>query len=384
MNNFVFHNPVKVYFGKGQIAQIAKEITQDKHVMLTYGGGSIFKNGVYDQVKQALKNHRITEFGGIEPNPRYATLMKAVEKVKSEKIDFLLAVGGGSVADGTKFIAAASLYAGDPWDFCSKNVRIQQALPIGVVLTLPATGSEMNGNSVITHEELKEKRAFSSPLVYPVFSIMDPETTYSLPLKQVSNGIIDTFVHTTEQYLTYPVQAPLQDRFAESILRTLLDEAPKVFHQPNDYDTRANLMWCSTMALNGIIGVGVPSDWATHGIGHMLTALHGLDHAVTLAIVLPGVLQVMQAEKKEKLLQYAARVWNITEGTEDHRIDKAIELTEEFFNNLGVKTRLSQYEIGPDTVDVIVKRFSEPSPVRMGERGSINPDKIREILISRL
>lgn len=384
MNNFVFHNPVKVYFGKGQIAQIAKEIPQDKHVMLTYGGGSIFKNGVYDQVKQALKSHRITEFGGIEPNPRYATLMKAVEIVKAEKIDFLLAVGGGSVADGTKFIAAASLYAGDPWDFCSKNVRIKQALPIGVVLTLPATGSEMNGNSVITHEELTEKRAFSSPLVYPVFSVMDPETTYSLPLKQVSNGIIDTFVHTTEQYLTYPVQAPLQDRFAESILRTLLDEAPKVFHQPNDYDTRANLMWSSTMALNGIIGVGVPSDWSTHGIGHMLTAMHGLDHAVTLAIVLPGVLQVMRAEKKEKLLQYAARVWNITEGTENHRIDKAIELTEEFFNNLGVKTRLSQYEIGPDTIDTIVKRFSEPSPVRMGERGSINPERIREILTSRL
>lgn len=384
MNNFVFHNAVKVYFGKGQIAQIAKEIPQNKHVMLTYGGGSIFKNGVYDQVKQALKSHRITEFGGIEPNPRYATLMKAVEIVKAEKIDFLLAVGGGSVADGTKFIAAAALYDGDPWDFCSKNVRIKQALPIGVVLTLPATGSEMNGNSVITHEALTEKRAFSSPLVYPVFSVMDPETTYSLPIKQVANGIIDTFIHTTEQYLTYPVQAHLQDRFAESILRTLLDEAPKVFHQPNDYDTRANLMWCSTMALNGIIGVGVPSDWATHGIGHMLTALHGLDHAVTLAIVLPGVLQVMRAEKKEKLLQYAARVWNITEGTEDHRIDKAIELTEEFFNNLGVKTRLSQYEIGPDTVDVIVKRFSEPSPVRMGERGSINPDKIREILISRL
>ena len=237
---------------------------------------------------------------------------------------------------------------------------------------------------MITHEELTEKRAFSSPLVYPVFSVMDPETTYSLPLKQVSNGIIDTFVHTTEQYLTYPVQAPLQDRFAESILRTLLDEAPKVFHQPNDYDTRANLMWSSTMALNGIIGVGVPSDWSTHGIGHMLTAMHGLDHAVTLAIVLPGVLQVMRAEKKEKLLQYAARVWNITEGTENHRIDKAIELTEEFFNNLGVKTRLSQYEIGPDTIDTIVKRFSEPSPVRMGERGSINPERIREILTSRL
>lgn len=384
MNNFIFHNPVKVFFGKGQIAQIAKEIPQDKTVMLTYGGGSIFKNGVYAQVSEALKNHKVVEFGGIEPNPRYHTLMKAVEMVKSEKIDFLLAVGGGSVADGTKFIAAAALYQGEPWDFCSKNVRVQQALPLGVVLTLPATGSEMNGNSVITHEALHDKRAFSSPMVYPVFSVMDPQTTYSLPIHQVANGIVDTFVHTTEQYLTYPAQAPLQDRFAESILRTLLEEGPKVFRQPNDYDTRANLMWCSTMALNGIIGVGVPSDWSTHGIGHMLTALHGLDHAVTLAIVLPGVLQVMRAEKKEKLLQFAARVWNITEGTEDHRIDKAIELTEEFFNNLGIQTRLKQYNIGLDTVDVIVKRFSEPSPVRMGERGTITPEKIREILLLRL
>jgi NADP-dependent alcohol dehydrogenase len=341
MKNFVFHNPVKILFGKGQIARIAEEIPVNMKVLVTFGGGSIKKNGVYEQVIKALKGFQVLEFGGIEANPRYETLLKAIEVVKSQGVDFLLAVGGGSVLDGTKFIAAGALYDGDPWDFCAKGTRITKAMPIGAVITLPATGSEMNGNAVITHNGLKDKKAFFSPLVYPVFSVMDPETTFSLPIHQTANGIVDTFVHTTEQYLTYPVNAPLQDRMAESILRTLLEEGPKIMRNPDDYETRANLMWCSTNALNGLIGVGVPNDWATHGIGHQLTALHGLDHAVTLAIVLPGVWQVMKSDKQGKLLQYASRVWNIHEGSDEHRIDKAIELTEEFFNNLGIKTHLS-------------------------------------------
>ncbi len=384
MKNFVFHNPVKILFGKGQIARIAEEIPVNMKVLVTFGGGSIKKNGVYEQVIKALKGFQVLEFGGIEANPRYETILKAIEVVKSQGVDFLLAVGGGSVLDGTKFIAAGALYDGDPWDFCAKGTRITKAMPIGAVITLPATGSEMNGNAVITHNGLKDKKAFFSPLVYPVFSVMDPETTFSLPIHQTANGIVDTFVHTTEQYLTYPVNAPLQDRMAESILRTLLEEGPKIMRNPDDYETRANLMWCSTNALNGLIGVGVPNDWATHGIGHQLTALHGLDHAVTLAIVLPGVWLVMKSDKQGKLLQYASRVWNIHEGSDEHRIDKAIELTEEFFNNLGIKTHLSDYGIGTETIETIVQRFSKPQPVKFGERGNITPEKVREILIARL
>ncbi len=384
MMNFVFYNPVKIYFGKGQIAKISNEIPKDATILMTYGGGSIFTNGVYEQVKSALADYKLLEFGGIEPNPRYETLIKALPIIKENHVNFILAVGGGSVIDGTKFISVASFYEGDPWDFLSKGVRAQKALPIGVVLTLPATGSEMNAGAVISREATKEKRSFFSPLVFPRFSVTDPSVTFSLPPRQVANGIVDAFIHTMEQYLTYPVNAPIQDRMSESILITLMEEGPKAIVKPNDYDTRANIMWSATMALNGLIACGVPTDWATHGIGHELTALHGLDHGLTLAIVYPGVMKVMQNEKREKILQYAERVLKITQGTENERIDKAILKTDEFFRSLGMKTRLSENGIGQDTIETIVERFTKPQIVRLGENQSITPEKVRQILIERL
>lgn len=278
MQNFTFQNPTKILFGKGQIAHIDQEIPAGAKVLLTYGGGSIKRNGVYDQVKQALNGRPVLEFGDIEPNPRLETLLRAVEQVRAANVEFLLAVGGGSVLDGTKFIAAASCFAGDPWDIVARGAAVDHAVPLGAVLTLPATGSEMNPFAVITKWATREKLPFSSPLVYPRFSVLDPETSFTLPPRQISNGIVDAFVHTMEQYMTYPAAAPLQDRMAESILRTLIEEGPKTLANPGDYESRANVMWCATMALNGLIAVGVPQDWATHMIGHELTALHNVDH----------------------------------------------------------------------------------------------------------
>ena len=381
MNDFEFYNPVKVFFGKDQIAKIVSQIPAADKVMLIYGGGSIFKNGVYDKVKEALKGFNVTEFGGVEPNPSYETAMKGVQIIKDKGIDFLLAVGGGSVIDATKFIAAAALYEdGDPWKILSKNVPVKSSLPFGVVLTLPATGTEMNKNSVISRKSTTEKFAFSSPYSFPRFSILLPEAAGTLPRNQVANGVVDAFVHGIEQYLTYPVNAPIQDRFAEAILITLIEEGPKVYANPADYETMSNLMWSATMALNGLIMCGVPGDWSVHSIGHELTALHGIDHARTLAIVLPGLWKVLREEKGQKLLQYGQRVWDITEGTEEERINSAIDRTTEFFESLGIKTRLSDYGVKQDTIDKIVKRFEDRKWLSLGDRGLTTPDVIRKAL----
>ena len=380
MWNFAYHNPVKIVFGKGTIAELANLVPQGQKVMMTYGGGSIKRNGVYDQVMAALKGRAPVEFGGIEPNPRYETLMRAVAQVKAEAVDFLLAVGGGSVLDGTKFIAAAAKYEGeDPWDILARGAPVTAALPLGAVLTLPATGSEMNGNSVISRESTREKFSFSSSHVYPRFSILDPETTYSLSAQQVANGIVDAFVHVAEQYLTYGVNAPLQDRQAEAILLTLIEEAPKVKADPQNYDVRANLMWCATQALNGLIGCGVPQDWATHTIGHELTALFGLDHGQTLAIILPAVLKHERAHKAGKLIQYAQRVWGIQGLGDDETIDGAIARTEEFFRSVGNPTRLSDYDVKLADCQAIVERFRERGS-KMGEHEAIGAQEVGKIL----
>ncbi|WP_066376820.1 iron-containing alcohol dehydrogenase [Anabaena sp. CA = ATCC 33047] len=380
MENFVFYNPVKILFGKGQIANIGAEIPADAKILMTYGGGSIKTNGVYEQVKSALAGRDVLEFGGIEPNPHLETLMKAVELVRQEGIDFLLAVGGGSVLDGTKFIAAAVPFEGEPWDILAKQAPVTAAVPFGAVLTLPATGSEMNINAVITKWETKEKLYFASPLVFPRFSVLDPETTFSLPPRQIGNGIVDAYTHVMEQYLTYPVNAPLQDRMAESILKTLIEEGPKTLANPHDYDARANVMWCATMALNGLIAVGVPQDWATHMIGHELTAEHGLDHAQTLAIVLPSTLSVRRDRKWQKLLQYAARVWNIVDGSEAERIEQAIAHTRNFFESVGVPTRLSDYGVGVETIPAIIERLQQHGFSTMGEQQDVDSQVVEKIL----
>jgi len=385
MYNFEYKNPVKIIFGKGSIPKVSNEIPNDSTVLLIYGGGSIKRNGVYDQVTNALKGFNVFEFGGIEANPHYETCMKAVEIVKKEKIDFLLAVGGGSVLDASKFIAAAVFYEnGDPWDILSKpGTGVQAALPIGAILTLPATGSEMNGNSVITRAEFVEKKAFSSPLVMPQFSILDPECVFTLPDRQVANGVVDAFVHVLEQYLTFPVNSPLQDRMAESILLTLIEEGPKVLADRNDYDSAANFMWCATMALNGMISVGVPQDWATHTIGHELTAFHGIDHGRTLAIVLPGMMSLKRENKKDKILQYAKRIWEIKDGSVDERIDSAIAKTIAFFESMGVPTTLPEYDVPASTIEKITNRFKE-NGYKIGEKRDIDYLVIEAILKDRL
>jgi NADP-dependent alcohol dehydrogenase len=382
MLNFEFYNPTRIVFGKDQVGRLSELLPRESKILFTYGQGSIKRNGIYDAVVSALKGFNFVEFGGIEPNPSYETLMKAVEIVRKEGITFLLAVGGGSVIDGTKFIAAAPFIDGDPWDILTGKAEVRKALPLGTVLTLPATGTEMNGNAVISKYATHEKLSFSSRLVMPVFSILDPQYCYTLPDTQISNGVVDAFVHVMEQYLTYPVGAGVQDGFAESLLRTLMEVGPKVLSNKTNYTYAATFMWSTTMALNGLISAGVPEDWSTHAIGHELTALHGIDHAKTLAIVLPGVMHVMRNNKKEKLIQYGHRVLGIQNPSEEN-IDQIIALTEAFFHAMQIKTRLSDYGVGKDTVQTIVERFRQRNQL-LGERGDMGPDIIEKVLINRL
>lgn len=372
MQNFTLHNPTRILFGQGRIADISQEIPAGARILITYGGGSVVKTGTLAEVKAALKDYTVFEFAGIEPNPTYETLMLAVELARCEQIDFLLAVSGGSVIDGTKFIAAAIPFAGDPWDILAKNAEIKSAIPFGCVLTLPATGSEMNNFSVVSKRASNDKLAFASPLVFPRFSVLDPSKTYTLPERQVANGVVDAFVHITEQYLTYPADAKVQDRFAEGLLLTLIEEGPRALQEHENYAVRANLMWTATLALNGLIGAGVPQDWATHMLGHELTALHGLDHAQTLAVLLPAMLQIRREEKREKLLQYADRVWGLREGDADARIDQAIKYTRQFFESMQVKTRLSDYGIGSDAIPALVAQLQRHGMTALGEHQSFD------------
>lgn len=381
MNNFTYFNPTKAHFGKGQIATLKEEIAANSRVLLTYGGGSIKNNGVYDQVIEALSECTVVEFGGIEPNPHYETLIKAVEIAKQQNIDVILAVGGGSVIDGSKFIAAAACYEGDYWDIITTGGGcVTRALPLGCVLTLPATGSEMNRNSVVTRAATQDKLSFGSDLVRPAFSILDPETTYSLPPRQIANGVVDSFVHIMEQYMTYPVNAKVSDRFAESLLLNLLEDGPEALTKAEDYDVRANLMWTATMALNGTLKNGVPTDWATHAIGHELTALYGLDHAQTLAIVMPALWRYKKTQKKHKLLQYAERVLNITAGTDDEKVAQAIKKTEDFFIQMGNPVTLAAYNLSADAIPAVKEKLIEHGHLAIGEHKDITPQDAAEIL----
>ncbi len=380
MQAFTFCNPTTILFGRGRIAELPQHVPSNGKILIAYGGGSVKKNGVLDAVRTALAGRACTEFGGIEPNPTYETLMKAVELIRREGIEFILAVGGGSVIDGVKFIAAAVPFQGDPWDIPARHAPVKSALPFGTVLTLPATGSEMNCGAVITRSAIHTKLPFMADQVYPRFSVLDPSTTFSLPPRQVSNGIVDAFVHVMEQYLTVPAAGLVQDRFAEGLLLTLIEEGPRALETPEDYDVRANLMWCATLALNGLIGCGVPQDWATHMIGHEITALHGLDHAQTLAIVLPSVMTVQMEKKREKLLQYAERVWDISGDHEDAIIADAIEMTRTFFERVGIKTRLSDYGIGAESIPALVEQLKAHGMTRLGEHGDITPEVSRRIL----
>ena len=381
MLNFDFYNPTQILFGQGQIASLAKHVPAGARVLLVYGGGSIRQNGVYDEVIAALAGHQVTEFAGVEPNPSYETLMGAIALVKEQNIDFLLAVGGGSVIDGTKFIAAGALLDDDPWTILEKHgANVTKAMPFGVVLTLPATGSEMNAAAVVTRKSTQEKFAFMNRNVFPKFAVLDPSKTTTLPVRQVGNGVVDAFAHVMEQYMTYPVGAKVQDRFAEGLLLTLIEEGPEALANPDDYDVRANVMWCATLALNGLIGSGVPQDWATHMIGHELTALYHLDHAQTLAIVMPSMLRARKEGKRDKLLQFAERVWGLTGGDEDTRIEAAITRMEEFFEKMGVKTRLSDYGLGAKDIDAVLAVLEKHRMVKLGEKRDVTLAVSRKVL----
>jgi len=381
MQSFTYWNTTRIHFGRGQIARIAEEVPADARVLVTYGGGSVLKNGVMDQVRAALAGRTVIEFGGIEANPHFETLVKATELARAEKIDFLLAVGGGSVADGTKFVAAAALFDGDPWNILvERGTNVRAALPVGCVITLPATGSEMNRNAVITRASTQDKLPMNSVHVMPRFSVLDPETTFSLPPRQTANGVVDSFMHVLEQYLTYPVGAKVQDRFAEGLLLTILEDGPVALREPTNYAVRANLMWAATLALNDLLSRGVPGDWATHRIGHELTGLYGLDHAATLAVVLPSLLKVKRAQKREKLLQYAERVFGITTGSEDERIDAAIERTRAFFEAMGVKTKLSDYGLNARIIPDVAEKLRQHWQVPLGEHSDVTPEVASEIL----
>lgn len=382
MNNFQFKNPTKILFGKGQIENLATEIPATAKVMMLYGGGSIKSNGIYDQVTKALSNFDVIEFGGIPANPEYAILMDALKIIKEEKVTFLLAVGGGSVIDGTKFLASAALYSGlDPWNILVNSERTFKGMPFGTVLTLPATGSEMNSGAVITRAETKEKFGMGGPGLFPQFSILDPEVVKSIPQRQIANGLADAFTHVLEQYMTYSVDAKLQDRFAESILQTLIEVAPAILKDPSDYNAASNFMWSCTMALNGLIQQGVPSDWVIHMIGHELTALYGIDHARTLAIITESHYKQSLETKKEKLAQYAERVWDVTEGTVEEKALKGIEKTTEYFHSLGLKTKLSEYtEDYKGTAEEISKRFTDRGWTGIGEHGKITPSDVEKIV----
>lgn len=382
MLNFELYNPTNLIFGKGQTEKLGQLVPKNSRILLAYGGGSIFKNGVYDQVKAALQGFEIVEFGGIEPNPRYETLMKAVTIIREQKLDFILAVGGGSVIDGVKFISAAVHFDGNPMEILHKRLLIKEnAMPFGTVLTLPATGSEMNSGAVITINETQEKLSFGGSALFPKFSICDPTVIASLPKRQLQNGVVDAFTHVMEQYLTYPHDALLQDRIAEGILQTLVEIGPDVVENPTDYKLAANFMWSCTMALNGLIQKGVPTDWATHMIGHELTALYEIDHARTLAIIGPNLYRVLFETKKEKLAQYGERIWKVTGETVEEKATQAIEKTVQFFHTMGMDTKISNYTTDYEkTADFIVDRFAERGWKAMGERQNITLEKVREIV----
>lgn len=381
MNNFIFQNPTKLIFGKGQIARLSKELPKGSKILVTFGGGSVKKNGVYEQVTAALDGFDYQEFWGIEPNPKVETLRKAVEICKRDGVDFLLAVGGGSVLDGTKLIAAAAVVDTDAWELVCNPKLYGGTLPFASVMTLPATGSEMNRGAVISNIATGEKYAFYN--TYPQFSILDPQTTFSLPPYQVACGLADTFVHVMEQYLTTTDIAPLMDRWAEGVLQTIIEVAPKVRADQTDYDAMATYMLSATMGLNGFIAMGVPQDWATHMIGHEITALTALTHGHSLVVVLPAVMDVMREQKGDKILQYGQRVWGITEGSYDERIDKTIAATEEFFRSLGLQTRLSELNIGKEVAEQIVLRFKERGTL-LGENSNIDYLTVEKILNQRL
>ena len=382
MNNFNLYNPTKIIFGKDEINKLSEEIPSDAKVLILYGGGSIKKNGIYEQVKNAVTSYVVHEFAGIPANPEYSVLLKALQVIKENNIDFLLAVVGGSVIDGTKFLSSAALFEGDePWDILKNKIVTKEGMPFGTVLTLPATGSEMNSGAVVARSETKEKFAMGGPGLFPKFSILDPTVINSIPKRQLENGLADAFTHVLEQYMTYPIGANLQDRFAESILINIIETAPRILSAQTDYKAQCEFMWSCTMALNGLIQKGVPNDWAIHAMGHELTALYGIDHARTLAILTKQHYTYNIESKKDKLAQYAERVWGLKSDSKTDLAEQAIEKTNEFFHSIGIDTKLSEYTKDyKGTAEEIRKRFEDRSWTGIGEKGALTPVDVEKIV----
>lgn len=375
---FTYVNPTQIFFGKGQISSVKQAVADANNILVIYGGGSIKKNGVYDQVADALKETTWFEFNGVEPNPTKETLDKAVQIVKEQNIDFILAVGGGSVIDGSKYVVAAAKYAGDGWDILTGEHKVDDAVPLGAILTLPATGSESNMGAVITKAETHDKLPFMSPFVQPKFAVLDPDVMKTLPEKQLLNGVVDAWVHVCEQYLTYNHGALVQDGYAETLLRTLKSLGESFADRDND-EWRANLMWSANQALNGLIGSGVPHDWATHMIGHEFTALWGVDHARSLAIVQPSLLRHQFDLKKDKLEQMGKNVFGL-EQTDD-LANRTIEAIEGFYHSLNVDTQFSGYEGSKEeAVDAVVSQLESHGMTQLGEKQQISLEHSRQIL----
>ena len=380
MRNFTFYNPVKIFFGKDQINYLRTEIPADTKIMFLYDDSFIYKTEFYDKIISMLDKHCIIEFGYIRSNPTVEMLLPAIELARREQVGFLLAMGGGSVIDATKFVAAALLFEGDPWDLLTKQANVKAAVPLGAILTLPAAGSEMNQYAVISNEAQKLKLEFKSPLIFPKFAILDPEVTFSLPRYCLACGIVDAFVHVIEQYVTDFINAPLQDAMAETILLTLIANAQKSLNHSTDYDSRANIMWAATLATNELLSLGVAEDWLTHKIGLELTALYGIDHACSVAIILPAALNKMRKQKEKKLLLYAERIWGISQGSIDTKIEKAIVKTIGFFESLGIKTHLSDYNLPFDCLTKIASRADKHDITELSKHPKITSLLVKEIL----
>lgn len=381
MRPFVLHNPVKLRFGRGEVDRVQEELPQGARVLLVYGGGSVIRTGTLARVKaQLVDAAKVVEFGGVQPNPEYTQLMEALPLIREHQLDFILAVGGGSVVDGAKFIAAAAVWEGEPWDFLVRAQPHAGALPMGAVMTLPATGSEMNGVSVVSREETGQKLSFFSPYVFPKFSIVDPQLTETLPQRQVANGVVDAFVHVLEQYVVLEQFTPLQERFSEGVLLTLLEYGPRTYEDPKDEEARDAFCYAATMALNGLIGAGVVQDWSTHNIGHELTALYGIDHARSLAAILFDNIEQRWSLKRARLAQLGRRVFSL-DGEEEAVAKEAMKRIRAFFESLDVPTSLGAYEaVHADVEERVVRGLQAVGREHLGEKRSLSLDDVRALV----
>lgn len=373
--------PTEIVFGSGQISALSELVQPGARVLLVYGGGSIKRNGVYEQVRAALATCEVSEFGGIEVNPLYETCLRAAALARTMQTQLILAVGGGSVVDAAKFIATiVPLQVDDPWDYLAKGGAPSGTLPVGAVLTLPATGSESNPVSVISSRERHLKIPFANEAARPKFAILDPDTMKSLDKRQLQNGVVDAFTHVVEQYLTLPVNTPVQFGFSEVLMETLIEWGPRLVEK-GDATSREVVMWAANQALNGLIGAGVPQDWSTHMIGHAITALYDIDHARTLSMVMPSLMRFRSAAKKDMLLRYARRVWHIDTADENAAREEAIRRTEAFFRQMGCPVRLS--DVAPIRIvpDDILEHLERAGQTALGESADIGPKEVKEILV---